>query len=273
MRKAAAKKGKAGGGGRFLPCPPSAPGTSPCRRWHEEVVFLGHPRRAGGREENTPGGSRGGESGAPRTRRRGPRGLPSPLHKPLGTWAGGAAATPFLHGKRGDCNTETAAATRPRGPRSCLSAAGPGKATGKASVNAGSVLCSPQRVTSIFQAAPPAGLFLLLPSFLRSLCTPRKRRRRDEEHFEQRSQALRPPSAGFGASPAPPALECPLLRFLGRVKPGGSDFPRPAVLIRRWGSSFSPGGSHQPQPAAPRKNTKRRRALGFWHFLIFIFFS
>lgn len=149
-----------------MPCPPSAPGTSPCRRWHEEVVFLGHPRRAGGREENTPGGSRGGESGAPRVRRRGPRGLPSPLHKPLGTWAGGAAATPFLRGKRGDCNTETAAATRPRGPRSCLSAAGPGKATGKASVNAGSVLCSPQRVTSIFQAAPPAGLFLLLlPSF------------------------------------------------------------------------------------------------------------
>lgn len=110
-----------------------------------------------------------------------------------------------------------------------------------------------------------------LPSFLCSLCTPRKRRRRDEEHFERRSQALRPPSAGFGASPAPPALEWPLLRFLSRVKPDGSDFPRLVALISHWGSSFSPGGSHQPRPAAPRKNTKRRRALGFWHFLIFFF--
>lgn len=272
MRNAATKKGK-GGGGRFLPCPPSAPGTSPCRRWHEEVVFLGHPRRAGGREENTPGGSRGGESGAPRARRRGPPGAAEPVaqtSRHLGRWSRSNTLPPrekgrLQHGDSG-CNTATGATelplrSRPReshrqGKRECR-------------------LCALQPPAgyehfpgcSTSRPLPPP------PSFLRSLCTPRKRRRRDEEHFEQRSQALRPPSAGFGASPAPPALECPLLRFLGRVKPGGGDFPRPAVLIRCWGSSFSPGGSHQPRPAAPRKNTKRRRALGFWHFLIFIFFS
>lgn len=110
------------------------------------------------------------------------------------------------------------------------------------------------------------------PSFLRSLCTPRKRRRRDEEHFEQRSQALRPPSAGFGASPAPPALECPLLGFLGRVKPGGGDFPRLVALIRRWGSSFSPGGKPPASASRPPQKHKAPQSARLLAFPDFYFF-